>query len=181
MSFDVLLLIYMKYLAKLLTEQPVPWHPALRVAALDAAFIRMCSQSIESIGQFHDVVVNDYGKYGLSVDVICIEKNAEGEVQWDLPPRIFQISIFEPANFVTLRKDCDPPDGLDQFDFVGTREELIEHLADHDFALGHARDMRQRYGHEPPFFGLGDLINSTEVFGASRGVGIALSALAKQG
>ena len=61
----------MQYLTELLTNQPVPWHPALRVAALDAALIKMCSHAIDSVGQFHDVVVNDFGKYGVSPDVIC--------------------------------------------------------------------------------------------------------------
>ena len=57
---------------ELLTDQPVQWHPSLRVAALDAALIKMCSHAIDSVGQFHDVVMNDCGEYGVSVDVICI-------------------------------------------------------------------------------------------------------------
>ena len=60
-----------EWLAEVLTDQPVQWHTFLRVAALDAAFIKMCSHAIDSFGQFHDVVVNDFGKYGVSPDVIC--------------------------------------------------------------------------------------------------------------
>lgn len=164
----------------LLTDRPVPWHPAIRVAALDAAFIRMCSQSIESIGQFHDVALNDYGEYGASVDVICIEKNAEGVALWDQLPQIFPICIFEPVNFVMQRGDCEAPDGLDQLDFIGTRDELIQYLADHELVLNHVRDMRNRYGQESPFFGLFELINVTEVFAANRGFNQVLNASTKQ-
>ena len=60
----------MQYLTELLTNQPAPWHPTLRIAALDAAFIQMCSHSIDSVGEFDDVVVNDSKGYGVSVDVI---------------------------------------------------------------------------------------------------------------
>jgi hypothetical protein len=67
----------MNFLDALLKNQPIPWHPALRVAALDAAFIKMYSHSNALIGQFHDVVVIDNGEYGVSADVMCIEKNAD--------------------------------------------------------------------------------------------------------
>lgn len=169
----------MDNLDALLTDQPVPWHPALRVARLDAAFIRMCSQSIESIGQFHDVVFNDYGECGASVDVMCIDRNAEGIVLWDLPPQIFPICIFEPVNFVMQRGDCDAP-GLEQFDFVGTRDELIEYLADHELVVNHVRNMKNRHGQESPFLDLFELINAAEVFAANRGFDKVLNALTKQ-
>lgn len=83
----------MKSIDALLTNHPVPWHPALRLAVLDAAFIQMCSHSIDAVGEFDDVVVNDFGQYGVSVDVICIERE-HGLPQFKRPPTLHRFAFL---------------------------------------------------------------------------------------
>ena len=157
----------MSHLAKLLINQPIQWHPTLRVAMLDAAFIQMCSHSIDTIGKFHDVVMYDFEEHGVSVEVICIETE-QGVPQLNRPPYMTSIWIFEPVNFVMRREEVDPPDGLDQFYFEGDRDGLLKFIAGNEFVLRHARDMRDRFGAEPPVPDLCGLINSIEVFAANR-------------
>ena len=138
-----------EWLAEVLTDQPVQWHPFLRVAALDAAFIKMCSHAIDSFGQFHDVVVNDFGTHGVSVDVICIEK-VNGIPQINSPPYMTPICIFEPPNFVLRREDVEPPQGLEKFKFFADISELAQYLAENELLLAHARGMLHRFGKAPP-------------------------------
>ena len=157
----------MQHLNDLLTNQPVPWHPALRLSALDAAFLKMSYCGIDTIEKIDKFAVVPLRKFGVSVEMFWFEKDDDTTLLPNLR-RMTSLCVFKPVRRTIKKADVTPPEGLEHFDFKGNRRELISYIADNKFLLNHARSMVSRFGARAPGPDVCDLLILVDVYLAAK-------------